>query len=152
MARAGFYAIHTSHIRFGRDGRWYADGEPIANPRIAALFSRHVERAPGGGYRLRIADEQVAIEVEDTPYVVIAAGSDADGPWIELNDRSREPLDPASLTIGRDETPYCRVKGGREPARFLRPALYQLAPLIEAQPDGGFALRSASGLHPIGRS
>ena len=151
MPRAGFYAIHNSSIRFGRDGRWYADGEPITNPRIADLFSRHVQRDADGGYRLRIADEQAAIEVEDTPYVVIAAGADATAPWVELNDRSREPLDPTSLTVGGDEVLYCRVKAGQESARFLRPAYYQLAPLFEVAPGGGFGLRCGDRVHPIGR-
>ena len=39
MARAGFYAIESHEIRFGRDGEWYSDGERIANAKIAALFS-----------------------------------------------------------------------------------------------------------------
>ena len=151
MPRAGFYAIHNSSIRFGRDGRWYADGQPISNARIADLFSRHVQRADDGSYRLRIADEQAPIEVEDTPYVIIAAGEDRQGTWVELNDRSRERLDPTSLAVGADEVLYCRVKDGREPARFLRPAYYQLAPHLEAAADGGFVFRTAAAVHPIGR-
>lgn len=152
MARAGFYAVHCASIRFGRDGRWYADGEPITNPRIADLFARHVERAPDGSYRLRIADEQAVIEVEDTPYVVIGADADAAGDvWIELNDHSHEQLDPRSLYVGPDDVPYCRVKGGAERARFLRPAYYQLAEFIVAADGGRFALRSARGTHPIAR-
>ena len=152
MARAGFYAIHNSAIRFGRDGHWYADGEPITNPRIAELFARHIERAPDGSYRLRIADEQATIEVEDTPYVVIGAGADANGDlWIELNDRSREALDPGSLQVGADNVLYCRVKRGAERARFLRPAYYQLADFIVAEDGGRFALRSPRGTHRIAR-
>jgi len=151
MPRAGFYAIHNSSIRFGRDGRWYADGQLITNARIADLFSRHVQRDPDGTYRLRIADEQAAIEVEDTPYVVIAADSDVGQPWVELNDRSREPLDVTSLAIGGDDVLYCRVKEGREPARFLRPAYYQVADHIEAAPGGGFVFRAGARRHPIGR-
>jgi len=27
MARAGFTAIHSGRIKFGKDGRWYCDGE-----------------------------------------------------------------------------------------------------------------------------
>jgi hypothetical protein len=151
MPRAGFYAIHNSSIRFGRDGRWYADGQLITNPRIADLFSRHVQRADNGGYRLRIADEQAAIEVEDTPYVVIGAGEADGAAWVELNDRSREALDATSLSVGADDVLYCRVKDGREPARFLRPAYYQIAHLIDAAAGGGFVFRSGAEAHPIGR-
>ena len=40
MARAGFTAIHAGRIRFGKDGRWYCDGEPIANQAICRLYAR----------------------------------------------------------------------------------------------------------------
>ncbi len=48
MAKAGFWAIESHTIRFGRDGRWYADQEPIVNDRIARLFSQHVRRGDDG--------------------------------------------------------------------------------------------------------
>lgn len=150
MARAGFYAIQNSHIRFGRDGRWYADGVLIANPRIAELFSRHVQRAADGSYVLRIADEQAPIEVDDTPYVVVGAGTDPSGEvCIELNDRSRERLDPRTLRVGADEVLYCRVKGDTEPARFARAAYYQLAEHIAPDEAGRFVFRSPRGTFPI---
>jgi uncharacterized protein len=152
MPRAGFYAIHNSEIRFGRDGRWYADGRPIENPRIADLFSQHVQRRPDGGYMLRIADEQAPIVVEDTPYVVTGVDIDSAGVvWIELSDRSRERLDPHSLVVGADDVLYCRVKDAAEPARFLRAAYYQIAPHIRATAPGAFAIRLPSGDYPIGR-
>jgi hypothetical protein len=152
MARAGFYVIRGSEIRFGRDGRWYADGQVITNPRIADLFARHVRRRPEGGYMLRIADEQAPILVEDTPYVVTAAELHPDGTlWVELNDRTREPLDPGTLRVGAGDVLYCSVKGGREPARFLRPAYYQIARYISAAEPDTFVLRSPRGDHPIAR-
>jgi uncharacterized protein len=151
MPRAGFYAIHNSEIRFGRDGRWYADGQPIANPRIADLFSQHVQRRPGGGYMLRIADEQAPIVVDDTPYVVTGAELAADGcVWLELNDHSREPLDPQTLRIGADDVLYCRVKQNSEPARFLRAAYYQVAAHINRTSSGAFVFQLPGGEYPIG--
>lgn len=152
MPRAGFYAIHNSTIRFGRDGRWYADEQPIANPRIARLFAQSVHRRDDGTYELRVAEERAPITVDDTPYVVTGASSDGDGTvWLELNDETREPLDATSLAVGAGEVLYCAVKNGREPARFLRPAYYQIADRISAGDDGGFVFRAADGQHPIGR-
>jgi hypothetical protein len=151
MPRGGFYAIHNSTIRFGRDGRWYADGELIVNPRIADLFSRHVERAPAGGYRLRIADEQAPIFVDDTPFVVIGVTPADETIRIELNDRTQEALDPATLAVGEDEVLYCRVKGGAETARFLRPAYYQVSRHIVPADDGDFGFRCGGRVWPIGR-
>ncbi len=150
MARAGFYAIQNSQIRFGRDGRWYADGQPIENLRIADLFSRHVSRRPDGqGYQLQIGDERAPIEVDDTPYVVIGVDARSDGTLrIELNDHSVEPLALGSLTVGTDAVLHCQVKGGTEPARFLRSAYYQLAPLI-AETASGFQLTVGGRAYPI---
>ncbi len=149
MPRAGFYAIHNSSIRFGRDGHWYADGQRITNPRIAALFSRHVVRTAEGGYELRIADERAPITVDDTAYVVVAVDSADDTVSIALNDGSREVLDPHTLRVGADDVLYCRVKQGREPARFLRPAYYQIAAHITANPDGGVVFRAGSHTVPL---
>jgi hypothetical protein len=153
MARAGFYAIHNSHIRFGSDGRWYADGQPIVNQRIADLFSNHVRRSESGGYMLEIGKERAPIEVDDTPYVVVAVDVDEEEgiARLELNDHSGEDLDPASLRIGAGEVLYCRVKGGTEPARFLRSAYYHLAPFITESQAGRFDLWLGGVAHPLAR-
>jgi hypothetical protein len=152
MSRAGFYAIQNSEIRFGRDGRWYADGQPIENSRIADLFSQHVQRRAEGGYMLRIADEHAPIVVDDTPYVVTGAELGADGAiWLDLNDRSRERLDPHTLRVGADDVLYCRVKGQAESALFLRPAYYQIAQHLVRTDAGGFVVRLPEGDYPIAR-
>ena len=152
MAIAGFYAIESSRIVFGRDGEWYCDGQRIENRRIADLFARSVQRRDGGGYELRVADERAAIEVEDTPYVVRgvrvrAAG--ADGVDVELNDGSAEPLDADSLVIGAGDVLYCAVKGGAEAARFTRSAYHQLAAFFREIEPGRFALVLAGRVHAI---
>ncbi|HVO83919.1 MAG TPA: hypothetical protein VMU60_05795, partial [Syntrophobacteria bacterium] len=52
-----------------------------------------------------------------------------------------EPLDPASLWVGEENVLYCIVKAEGLPARFLRPAYYQLAEFIqEDTARGGFYL------------
>jgi len=51
MPRAGFTAIHTGRIRFGKDGRWYCDGEPIANRAICQLYARAMTVGPDGRAR-----------------------------------------------------------------------------------------------------
>ena len=151
MPRAGFYTVQNTPIRLGRDGHWYADDQRITNRRIAALFSRHVCRGVDGAYVLRIADEQALITVDDTPYVITGAETDSEGVvWVDLNDGTRECLDPESLAVGADEVLYCRVKRGSEPARFLRSAYYQVAQHI-ARADGGFVFEGPQGRYPIGR-
>jgi len=152
MPAAGFYAIESHHIRFGRDGEWYSDGERIANTRIADLFSRSIRRRAEGRYELVAGDERAAIEVEDTPFVVRQIEGDArSGFTVVLNDGTHEPLDPATLAIGADNALYCRVKEGEEEARLLRPAHYTLAGFVRATRDGGFALECAGDVIPIRR-
>jgi hypothetical protein len=149
MPRAGFYAIQSSVIRFGRDGLWYADGEVIPNPKISRLFSQHVVRQADGSYRIEIDWDKAPIEVEDTPYVVRRVEHRDEGGFsIELNDESREILDLGSLAVSSENVLYCRVKAGAERARFLRPAYYQLAPWMQ-ESAGGFVVRADGGEHPI---
>ena len=145
MAGAGFYAIESHAIRFGKDGRWYADREPITNERIASLFSRHVTRGDDGAFWLIVGDERARIEVEDTPFVVVRVDGDPDrGFRLGLNDETSEPLAADSLRIGEDDVLYCDVKDGRYRARFLRPAQVELLSHALAAGDG-FALPVGSG-------
>lgn len=151
MPGAGFYTIHNSKIRFGRDGVWYADDQPIVNERIARLFSRHVGRRADGGYQLKIGPETAPIEVDDTPYVVVGVEALDAAIEVELNDATRERLDPSSLQVGEGNVLYCRVKAGTERARFLRPAYYQIAPLVTESGPGRFVLRIGNDEHEIRR-
>ncbi len=151
MPGAGFYPIHNSEIRFGKDGQWYGDGELIQNHRIARLFARSIERSEEGGYRLRVGDETAAISVEDTPYVVTEVSVENDL-RVTLNDGSNELVEPRSLELGEDHVFYCPVKNGRERARFLRPAHYQLGHYIDEDPAGDFVLRLGADAIPICRT
>ncbi len=153
MPGAGFYAIHTSTLSFRSDGRWYADDEPVVHERLARLFSRYLRRNGAGGFEIWIDERYHAdVEVEDTPYVVTMVDvDDVAGVSIDLNDGTAEALDPGTLHVGRSEVLYCRVKDGRERARFLRPAYYQLAHFIEETAPGRFQLRCGGTTYPIER-
>ncbi len=150
MARAGFWAISsTRKITFGKDGQWYADGERIENPRIATLFSKHLTQTPEGRYVIQIGWDRAEVEIEDTPYVVKQVMEDpSSGFKLLLNDETVEALDPSTLEISSDHVLYCRVKGGKYRARFLRPVYYELAAYIEEQ-DQSFFLRTPQGLFPL---
>lgn len=141
MPRLGFTAIASGRIVFGRDGRWYCDGEPIANAAICRLYSRALQVDAAGRARLVLGEDRAEVEVEDTPWVVTGVdGSPKTGFTITLNDGSREPLDPATLTVGRDHVLYCRARGGHR-VRFLRPAYYALMRHAEADRAGRIGLR-----------
>jgi uncharacterized protein len=149
MPRAGFYAVESGKISFRRDGNWYSDDERIDNPRIALLFSKSLRRAPDGSYFLQVAEERATIRVEDTPYVVRTIEDGPHGYIVVTNDDQREPLDPTTLAVGRDNVLYCRVKAGAFLARFLRPAYYHLSGAFTAESDGSFALAVDGRRYPI---
>ena len=151
MPGAGFYAIHTSKLCFASDGRWYADDEPVLHQRLARLFSRYLRRKPAGDYEIWIDERYHAdVEIEDTPYVVMAVNTDSDDKLlIDLNDGTTELLVPDSLQVGAGNVLCCRVKDGTERARFLRPAYYQLADFIEEAGPGRFQLRCGGTIHSI---
>jgi len=151
MTSAGFYSIHTDKLTFRADGRWYADDEPVVHPKLALLFSRYLRHKPGGGYEIWIDERYHAdVDVEDTAYVVAAVDADPlDDLYIELNDGSTERLDPESLEVGDHDVLYCRVKGGRERARFLRAPYNQLANRIGQNEAAHFVLRCGGKLHIV---
>jgi hypothetical protein len=137
MARAGFTAISSGKIKFGKDGLWYSDDEVIPNPAIRSLFSRTLRVLPDGRGRLELGEDRADVIIEDTPWVVTGVeGEPAMGFTVVLNDDTREPLDAASLRVGRDNVLYCRVKQGMHEARFLRPAYYALLRHAEASAAG----------------
>ena len=158
MAGAGFFPITASQLRFGSDGRWYADGEPVTHARLARFFTRHLRRKVPGGYEIWVDERYHAdVEIEDSPFVVISVSADGEtgstpcrpGFILHLNDETTERLDPETLQVGADNVLYCRIKGGTERARFLRPAYYQLAQFIEEHGDGQFRLHCGTVAHPI---
>ncbi len=141
MARAGFTAISSGKIRFGRDGLWYSDDEVIPNHAIRRLFSRTLQVLPDGRGRLELGEDRADVVIEDTPWVVThVEGDPRSGFSVVLNDETREPLDPATLSVGADDVLYCAVKGGAHRARFLRPAYYALMRHVETGPDGACVL------------
>jgi len=140
MARAGFTAIHSGRIRFGKDGRWYCDGEVIPNRAICRLYARAMRVLPDGRARLELGEDAADVDVEDTPWVVVSVdGTPATGFTLTLNDGGREPLDPASLHVGAEHVLYCRARGGHT-VRFLRPAYYALMQHAEVGAGGACEL------------
>ncbi len=84
------------------------------------------------------------MDVEDTAFVVrrVSHVNEETGKRagfvLNLSDDTEEELMPDTLYMGEANVLYCRVKAGEFPARFNRPAYYQLAAHIEE--EGGFVL------------
>jgi hypothetical protein len=133
-------------IWIDREGDWYHRDAPMERTDIVAHLCEHLGRdVSGSRYVIRMGKEECYVEVEDTPLVITRViskgregGGEAKGFLLSIKHLAQaEPLDPASLRLGRDNVLYCTVKPERLPARFLRPAYYQLAEFICENPEGG---------------
>jgi hypothetical protein len=116
-------------IRVDRDGTWYYEGREIFRKEILSLFyeSLHLDEE---GYYIEIKGERARLDVEDTVFIVKEAElvKDSNEAFvIHLNDGSQERLDLNTFRIADGNVPYCLVKEGKFPARFLRLPYYQVA-------------------------
>jgi hypothetical protein len=142
-------------ITVDREGRWFYRGAEIVHREIVHLFCRHLIRDEQGGYRIRWRGQECPVGVEDTPVVVWGTSTLRDeqgdrGILLHLSDGTEEILDPSTFRIGPENVPYCRLGGRSFPARFSRKAYYQVARMVEEDPEGGaFSLRIGSQRYPI---
>ena len=131
-------------IRIDKEGAWFYNDLPIINRKIYLFFNQHITKDEEGGYSLKIGSETCRLAVEDTPYVVsdislVTTESPPENFFkIKLNDETEQALDLATLYIGQDNVPYCTVKRGEFPARFLRAPYYRLAEHIEQEGEEDF--------------
>jgi hypothetical protein len=143
---------NTAPLFLDREGRWFHDGVEITHERTRLLFSKSIRRRASGTYCLQIGSESAEVVVEDAPYTVLSVTiqEDPDGfPQeyiLHLNDETEERLESGSLFVGAGDVMYCKVKGGLERARFLRPAYYQICAKLEYDArNDRYGLPSAGG-------
>ena len=124
-------------IEIDREGDWYYRGSIMHRNDIVAHLCRHVRRDEASGlYIVQIGKQRCYLEVADTPLVVtrVVHEKENDGPERLLLSmkyvEAQEVLDPTTLWVGEENVLYCRVTDDEIPARFLRPAYYQLAEFI----------------------
>ncbi|MFA9434342.1 MAG: hypothetical protein ACERKR_06660 [Deltaproteobacteria bacterium] len=127
-------------IVIDREGDWYYQGSRMHRADIVSHLCQHLGRDESSGlYIIQMGKQRCYLEVEDTPLVITGvlhtAEREGDKPEQLLlaikHLETRESLDPESLWIGEQNVLYCRVMEGEIPARFLRPAYYQLAEFIQ---------------------
>jgi hypothetical protein len=140
---AGLQTDGQCLLRIDKEGNWFYNKLPIINKAIYLFFNQHLTQDESGAYIIRIGNETSRLFVEDTPFVVtgvdyIQTKAPEDYFDIRLNDETIEKLDLQTLYIGKNNIPYCRVKGGTFPARFLRSAYYQLSQHVQQEGEEGF--------------
>ncbi|HOK06265.1 MAG TPA: DUF1285 domain-containing protein [Syntrophales bacterium] len=148
--------VPTSDIRIDKDGVWYYRGAEMHRREIVNFFYDHLKMDPQGRYLIELPEDRCYIQVEDTAYVVHRVmdgqGGEKGRLRILLSDGSVEPLDPKTLEMNEKNVLYCRVRNGAFPARFSRPAYYQLADhLSYDDKEGRFYLDDSGERHYIKR-
>jgi hypothetical protein len=132
-----FGDIHPCEIFIDKEGQWFYRGAEMQRKEFVRLFYDHISMDDRSRYILELAGERCLLDVEDTAYVVMRVVEN-DSFDLTLSDDRIERLAPETLYVGDGNVLYCRVRG-RFPARFTRPAYYQLAAHIEEE-DGAFFL------------
>ena len=131
-------------IFIDREGDWYHRGSRMHRSDIVGLLCQHMKRDEStGSYLLQMGKQNCYLEVEDTPLVISRVtqqqeGDETGGEHLLLSIKHLEPpeiLDPTSLWVGKENVLYCKVLEDRFPARFSRPAYYQLAEFIHEDRD-----------------
>jgi hypothetical protein len=127
-------------FRIDREGLWRHEGQEVTHPAVVQNLYDNL-RADGEGHFLQVGPARIAVEVDDTPFVVtrVEPGGGIESPTLRawLSDGSTEPLRVESLWIGPRGIPYCRVKAGRFGARLAVAAWLQLARFAEEDPGTG---------------
>ena len=116
-----------STIRIDAQGGIWHDGQPVAHQGLAEAFARWLDvDEETGRYIVRNTVNWVYILVDDAPLVVRSVAVEDGAIVLALSDGTREPLVQATLRVDDLDVPYCDVRGGKLPARFLPRAAFAL--------------------------
>jgi hypothetical protein len=129
------------------DGRWFNEGEPIENSKLARAFDRWVTRAEDGRYCLKNDINWAYFKLEGAPYFVRAVRPAEGRIGLLLSNDAEVPLVADSLREGPDGVLYCDAYPG-EPARFDSHAAVQLGELLEEDSEGPFLRDGSRHVHP----
>ena len=135
--------MDQSDIKIDKDGIWYYRGAHMFRKDILCVFFQHLKIDESGRYFVELNEETYYLDVEDTAIVVTAVFKTKEPSNghemidVLLSDDCVETLDLNSLSVGRDNVMYCRIRNGVFKARFTRNSYYQLAEFIEPEDGTG---------------
>ncbi len=144
----------SARLRVDAQGRWWHEGEPFTNERLAALFSRGLGWRPreGGGLldgeaTLTVGVQWCYVECDRTPFLVtrLTAEGEPRGLWASLNTEARAEVRAAWL---EGEVRFVALHGAAPAARLSRHAQARCAEWLEER-EGLLALRVGERLLPV---
>ena len=136
-------------LRITKDGTWRHDGGEFTHQNVQKYFESRLRYSPEHSqYVVEVDGRCVPVEVEDTAFFVRTIDTTGEEWRLILSDETTEPFDPKAIEVGSESVFYCRVKGGAERARLLRPAWQALLPVIEEH-DGSITLSYRGTRHGL---
>jgi hypothetical protein len=138
-------------LRVDLEGEWWDEGIQVTHPGIVANLRGNLKKDADGYFiQTRV---RIPVRVDDVPWVVTRLESRGDRLHGVLNDGTEEIVNPATLRLGRDDVPYCAVKGGAFEARLSRAATFQLLALAHYdEASGRGSLRIGGREYPLARA
>jgi hypothetical protein len=135
----------SSEIFINDQGEWWYEGSKIIHPEVLHLFKSSLTLdVQSGEFFIDYKGKRAPVKVAKTPYFIrdVVVEKDSAGDLVdvilEIDDGSRESLDPESLTIDDDGALRVMIKAGRFAARCLSAAHFRIAELLEEDGKDGF--------------
>ncbi|MEI6419568.1 MAG: DUF1285 domain-containing protein [Sphingomonadales bacterium] len=154
-----WHPSHCGHseMRIAADGTWFHQGSPIGRRELVQLFSSILRREADGSHVLVTPVEKLTIDVDDAPFVAVAAESQGEGRERHLLFRLNTdavvacgPDHALDVRHAEDGTPrpYLHVRAGLW-ALVNRPVFYQLADIALDEGAGPPGLWSGGAFFPF---
>lgn len=152
LRRVGQPTPQRFDIRIAADGNWYHEGGLIGRPALVRLFASVLRREADGDYWLVTPVERGRIDVEDVPFLIVAAEIEGEATEqvikLRTNVDDEITLGPAHPLVmrhpphGEDLRPYVTIRPGLE-GKLSRPVFYELANRGVEGPQGRVGVWSA---------
>jgi len=137
-----------SGLSIDSEGRFRHRGGLITHARTLEVLWGSLARRADGRYQVRVGRETALVRIEAAPYGVRGLSPASEGLLLHLTDGSIEPLDPATVRLGRDGVVECAVRGGHA-ARFHASAQASLGPWLAEGAGGAPVLCLGGAAWPI---
>jgi len=137
--------IGQSEIFINAQGEWWYEGSKIVHPEVLNLFKNSLTfDAERGEFFIDYKGKRAPVKVAKTPYFIRDAVVEKSPAGelikvvLEVDDGSREILDPETLGLDDDGVLQVKIKAGRFAARCLAAAHFRIAELLEEDDAGNF--------------
>jgi uncharacterized protein len=132
--------LRPCNIFVDEEGEWFHEGNKIVRKEILQLLYESLKHTSDKRFILEWKQDRCILDVADTPFVISRVDRVAEDGEERIVMRLKhlvesETLDPLTLRVGEDNVLYCEIRGENIPARFSRPAYYQLGEWIEEDPS-----------------